>query len=117
VFKSSDYRISPFELEGALIEHEAVAETAVVPSPDPLRLAVPKAFITLRAGYPPTADTARSIFRFLPRAPRPLHAHPPHRVRRIAENDLGQDPSRAAARLGAPRGWTKTTTELWEEDV
>ena len=38
-----DYRISPFELESALIEHAAVAEAAVVPSPDPLRLAVPKA--------------------------------------------------------------------------
>ena len=45
VFKASDYRISPFELESALIEHEAIAEAAVVPSPDPLRLAVPKAFI------------------------------------------------------------------------
>ena len=43
VFKTSDYRISPFELESVLIEHEAVAEAAVVPSPDPLRLAVPKA--------------------------------------------------------------------------
>ena len=38
VFKASDYRISPFELESVLIEHEAVAEAAVVPSPDPLRL-------------------------------------------------------------------------------
>ena len=42
VFKASDYRISPFELESVLIEHEAVAEAAVVPSPDPLRLAVPE---------------------------------------------------------------------------
>ena len=50
VFKASDYRISPFELESVLIEHEAVAEAAVVPSPDPLRLAVPKAFVVLRAG-------------------------------------------------------------------
>ena len=43
VFKASDYRISPFKLENALMEHEAVAEVAVIPSPDPLRLAVPKA--------------------------------------------------------------------------
>ena len=50
VFKASDYRISPFELESVLIEHAAVAEAAVVPSPDPLRLAVPKAFVVLRAG-------------------------------------------------------------------
>ncbi|MFD0856628.1 AMP-binding protein, partial [Actinomadura adrarensis] len=45
VFKASDYRISPFELESVLIEHEAVAEAAVVPSPDPVRLAVPKAYV------------------------------------------------------------------------
>jgi acetyl-CoA synthetase len=62
VFKSSDYRISPFELESVLVEHEAVVEAAVVPSPDPVRLAVPKAFVTLRTGAEPTAETARSIF-------------------------------------------------------
>ncbi|MEP7034229.1 MAG: AMP-binding protein, partial [Actinomycetota bacterium] len=47
VFKASDYRISPFELESVLIEHPAVAEAAVVPSPDPTRLAVPKAYVVL----------------------------------------------------------------------
>jgi acetyl-CoA synthetase len=62
VFKSSDYRISPFELESVLIEHPAVAEAAVVPSPDPVRLTVPKAFITVAAGHVPSADVARSIF-------------------------------------------------------
>ena len=63
VFKSSDYRISPFELESVLIEHPAVAEAAVVPSPDPLRLSVPKAFIVLSADAAPDAATAGSIFR------------------------------------------------------
>ncbi|MHB8488045.1 MAG: AMP-binding protein [Candidatus Dormibacteria bacterium] len=62
VFKSSDYRISPFELESVLIEHPSVAEAAVVPSPDPLRLSVPKAFIAVGAGYVPSAELARSIF-------------------------------------------------------
>jgi len=62
VFKASDYKISPFELESVLIEHEAVAEAAVVPSPDPVRLAVPKAYVTLVAGWEPTAETAASIF-------------------------------------------------------
>jgi acetyl-CoA synthetase len=62
VFKSSDYRISPFELESVLIEHPAVAEAAVVPSPDPIRLAVPKAFIALGSGQAPSGDVARSIF-------------------------------------------------------
>ena len=62
VFKSSDYRISPFELESILIEHPAVAEAAVVPSPDPLRLAVPKAFLALAPGQKPDRNTALSIF-------------------------------------------------------
>src|SRR5216683_5261391 len=64
VFKSADYRISPFELESALIEHEAVAEAAVVPSPDPLRLAVPKAFVVLAGSYTPSRAAAQALFRF-----------------------------------------------------
>jgi acetyl-CoA synthetase len=65
VFKSSDYRISPFELESLLIEHAAVAEAAVVPSPDPRRLAVPKAFVVLKPGHAPSAETAAAILRFV----------------------------------------------------
>ncbi|MGH6715287.1 MAG: AMP-binding protein, partial [Bradyrhizobium sp.] len=65
VFKSSDYRISPFELESVLIEHEAVAEAAVVPSPDPIRLAVPKAYVMLVAGIDRSPETALSIFKHL----------------------------------------------------
>ncbi|MEU9718308.1 AMP-binding protein [Streptomyces sp. NPDC047976] len=62
VFKASDYKISPFELESALLEHEAVAEAAVVPAPDELRLAVPKAYVTLAAGWEPGEETARALF-------------------------------------------------------
>ncbi len=62
VFKASDYKISPFELESALLEHEAVAEAAVVPAPDPLRLAVPKAYVVLAAGWEPGPDTAKLLF-------------------------------------------------------
>ena len=78
VFKSSDYRISPFELESVLLEHEAVAEAAVVPSPDPIRLAIPKAYVLLVSGAEPTAETALAIFRH-------LHARlaPFKRIRRI----------------------------------
>lgn len=65
VFKSSDYRISPFELESVLLEHELVAEAAVVPSPDPIRLAIPKAFVLLTAGAERTPETALSIFKHL----------------------------------------------------
>lgn len=63
IFKSSDYRISPFELESVLIEHEAVVEGTVVPSPDALRLSVPKAFLVLSAGYPASRETALSILK------------------------------------------------------
>ncbi|MFF5933049.1 AMP-binding protein [Streptomyces sp. NPDC012508] len=62
VFKASDYKISPFELESALLEHEAVAEAAVVPAPDPLRLAVPKAYVVLAEGWEPGEETARALF-------------------------------------------------------
>ena len=65
VFKSSDYRISPFELESILLEHETVAEAAVVPSPDPIRLAIPKAYVLLVAGAERTRETALSIFQHL----------------------------------------------------
>ncbi|KFG09343.1 MULTISPECIES: AMP-binding protein [Streptomyces] len=62
VFKASDYKISPFELESALLEHDAVAEAAVVPAPDEVRLAVPKAYIVLAAGWEPGPDTAKVLF-------------------------------------------------------
>ena len=64
VFKASGYRISPFELESALIEHEAVVEVAVVPCPDPVRTAVPKAYLILAPGFTPGAELAESIFAF-----------------------------------------------------
>jgi acetyl-CoA synthetase len=65
VFNSSDYRISPFELESVLLEHEQVAEAAVVPSPDPIRLAIPKAYVLLVAGAERSPETALSIFRHM----------------------------------------------------
>jgi acetyl-CoA synthetase len=83
VFKASDYKISPFELESVLIEHEAVAEAAVVPSPDPVRLAVPKAYVVLAAGHQPTAETARALF-----AHCRAHLSPYQRIRRIEFGEL-----------------------------
>ena len=65
VFKASGYRISPFELESVLIEHSAVAEAAVVPSPDELRGNVPKAYIAVAGGVEPDAATAQDIFSFV----------------------------------------------------
>ncbi len=61
VFKSFDYRISPFELERVLLDHPAVGEIAVVPSPDPIGLVVPKAFIILTKEYTSHDEAARVI--------------------------------------------------------
>ncbi|MEU0795812.1 AMP-binding protein [Amycolatopsis sp. NPDC005961] len=83
VFKASDYKVSPFELESVLIEHPAVAEAAVVPAPDPVRLAVPKAYISLVAGHEPDAETARSIL-----AHARSHLAPYLRVRRLEFAEL-----------------------------
>ncbi|WP_416237181.1 AMP-binding protein [Streptomyces marinisediminis] len=83
VFKASDYKISPFELESALLEHAAVAEAAVVPAPDPVRLAVPKAYVVLAAGWEPGPETARELF---------AHARevlaPYQRIRRLEFGEL-----------------------------
>jgi len=126
VFKASDYRISPFELESVLIEHEAVAEAAVVPSPDPMRLAVPKAFVLLAAGHEPSADTALSILAYARQRLAPYK-----RIRRLEFAELPKTISGKIRRVelreaeeaeeaeegqagqaAAGRG----VTEFWEED-
>ena len=78
VFKASDYKVSPFELESVLIEHPAVAEAAVVPAPDPVRLAVPKAYVALAPGFEPTRETAFEILKHARE-----HLAPYLRVRRL----------------------------------
>ena len=83
VFKSSDYRISPFELESALIEHPAIAEAAVVPAPDVMRMAVPKAYLVLAAGATADRATVLSIFRHLRERLAPFK-----RVRRLEFSEL-----------------------------
>jgi acetyl-CoA synthetase len=83
VFKSSDYRLSPFELESVLIEHPAVAEAAVVPSPDPVKLSVPKAFVVLAAGHQPGPELAEEILRYCRD-----HLAPFKRIRRLEFAEL-----------------------------
>ena len=116
VFKASDYRISPFELESVLIEHPAVAEAAVVPAPDPVRLAVPKAYVVLATGWEPSAETARDILAYARE-----HLAPYKRIRRVRSSPTC--PRRSPARSGGstcgrpsrpttrgPRTSTATTT-------
>jgi acetyl-CoA synthetase len=130
VFKASDYRISPFELESVLIEHSAVAEAAVVPSPHPLRLAVPKAYVVLAAGNEPTAEVAADILDYARE-----HLAPYKRVRRIEFTDLPKTISGkirrvelrqteearfADAAAGAVGAWSdpvRAEGEFWEEDL
>jgi acetyl-CoA synthetase len=130
VFKASDYRISPFELESVLIEHEAVAEAAVVPSPDPMRFAVPKAYVTLAAGFEPSAETAVAILGYTRQRLAPYK-----RIRRLEFSELPKTISgkirrvelraQETDRLGAPGGAAaadpgaagpRGTLEFWEED-
>jgi acetyl-CoA synthetase len=117
VFKSSDYRISPFELESVLIEHPAVGEAAVVPSPDPLRLSVPKAFVALRSGHEPTAQTAEDILRFAA-----TRLAPYKRVRRLEFYELPKTISGKIRRVELRKmeqgraDNTRREGEYWEED-
>jgi acetyl-CoA synthetase len=118
VFKSSDYRISPFELESVLIEHPAVAEAAVVPSPDPMRLAVPKAFLALTTGHAPDRATALSIFRHCRATLAPFK-----RVRRLEFAELPKTISGKIRRVELRRAEAanqqsgkRTSLEFWEDD-
>jgi len=118
VFKSSDYRISPFELESALIEHPLIAEAAVVPSPDPIRLSVPKAFLVLRSGAEQPRETALDIFLFV-RDRLPAYK----RVRRLEFSDLPKTISGKIRRVELrlleqrrhARGERLTTEFRWED--
>ena len=119
VFKSSDYRISPFELESALLEHPAVAEAAIVPSPDPLRLAVPKAFVVLKPGHLPDAATAKDILLFVKERLAPFK-----RIRRLQFAELPKTISGKIRRVqlrGQERDLRKQEgrgeQEFWLEDV
>lgn len=114
VFKSADYRISPFELESLLIEHPHVAEAAVVPSPHPERLSVPKAYIVTTTGTVPSRELARDILAFARERLAPYK-----RVRRLEFFELPKTISgkirRVELRAHAAR-LERGELEFWEED-
>ncbi|NUN06473.1 MAG: AMP-binding protein [Bdellovibrio sp.] len=83
LFKSSDYRISPFELEFVLKDYPAIREAVVIPSPDPVRDTVPKALISLMKGIEPTKELALDIMNFAR-----LRLSPFKRIRRIEFMDI-----------------------------
>jgi acetyl-CoA synthetase len=114
VFKSSDYRISPFELESFLIEHPAVAEAAVVPSPHPERLAVPKAYVILTQGYTPSRELALDILRYSREKLAPYK-----RIRRLEFAELPKTISGKIRRVelrGHAAQLQRGANEFWEED-
>jgi acetyl-CoA synthetase len=117
VFKASDFRISPFELESLLLEHVAIAEAAVVPSPDTTRLAAPKAFINLRPGYEPCQDVACAIFEFSRK-----NIAPYKRIKRIEFVELPKTISGKIRRVDLRRKEElrefpiRELNEYWEED-
>jgi acetyl-CoA synthetase len=118
VFKSSDYRLSPFELESALIEHPAVMEAAVVPAPDDARLNVAKAYLMLAEGVAADRATALDIFRFLGE-----RLSPYKRVRRIEFGELPKTISGKIRRVelrvretGLAKGGERAAAEFRIED-
>jgi acetyl-CoA synthetase len=116
VFKSSDYRVSPFELESVLLEHPHVAESAVVPSIELQRLAVPKAFVVLKPSVSACAQVAQDILLFVRE-----RMGPHKRIRRIEFAELPKTVSGKIRRgelraLEIDSARPRRQAEFWEED-
>jgi acyl-coenzyme A synthetase/AMP-(fatty) acid ligase len=106
VITSSAYRIGPFEVESALIEHRAVAEAAVVGKPDELRGEIVKAFVALKRGYEPSDALAAELqehvkrltapykypreIEFVPELPKTVSG----KIRRVELRERGRSASR-----------------------
>lgn len=75
IITSSGYRIGPFDVESSLIEHEAVAETAVIGKPDPERTEIVKAFVVLRPGFE-ASDALAEELQMLVKKRLAAHAYP-----------------------------------------
>ncbi|MBN2055743.1 acetate--CoA ligase, partial [bacterium] len=72
VINTGGHLVGPFEIESALIEHEAVAEAAAVSKPDPVNMEVVKAFVTLNPNYEADDDLELSIMNFIRKRLSPL---------------------------------------------
>jgi acetyl-CoA synthetase/medium-chain acyl-CoA synthetase len=83
VITSSAYRIGPFEVESALLEHPAVAEAAVVGKRDPLRGEIVKAFVVLASSWQPANELARTLQEHVKRTTAPYKY--PREVEFVAE--------------------------------
>ena len=72
IINTGGHLVSPFEVESALLEHEAVAESAVVGKPDEVNMEVVKAFVALKPGFEPNADLELQIMNFIRKKLSPL---------------------------------------------
>jgi acetyl-CoA synthetase len=72
VINTAGHLVGPFEIESALLEHEAVAESAAIGKPDPVNMEVVKAFVALKPGYEPSEDIELSIMNFIRKKLSPL---------------------------------------------
>ncbi len=72
VINTGGHLVGPFEVESALLEHPAVAESAAVAKPDPVNMEVVKAFVTLKPGFAPSDDLELEIMNFIRRRLSPL---------------------------------------------
>ena len=106
--------VGPFEVESALVEHEAVAEAGVIGIPDPIRMEVVKAFVSLRDGFEPSQHLKLEIKRFVankldsnsaPKEIEILPTLPKTRSGKIMRRLL------KARELGLPEGDTSTLEE------
>jgi acetyl-CoA synthetase len=118
LFKSAEYRISPFELESVLLQHEAVTAAAVVPSAEPDGLVVPKAVIELDDGFVAGDALAEEVLRFT-RA----RLAPYQRIRRVEFADLPKTMTGKIRRVELRQReenlrsqGKRAASEFWEED-
>jgi len=72
IINTGGHLVSPFEVESALLEHPAVAESAVVAKPDEVNMEVVKAFVALKPGFNPSADLELEIMNFIRKKLSPL---------------------------------------------
>ena len=115
VINTAGHLVGPFEVESALIEHDAVAEAGVIGKPDPIAMEVVKAFVSLKDGYEPTAELRRELMHFARQklsaavAPREIEfvtSLPKTRSGKIMRRLL------KAQELGLPLGDTSTLEEF-----
>jgi len=72
VINTGGHLVGPFEIESALLEHEAVAESAAIGKPDEVNMEVVKAFVALKPGFEPSDDLELSIMNFVRKKLSPL---------------------------------------------